>query len=210
MKKLALAVSIATLACAGAALAAPPNAGGPDRDRTTTRAEALERANRMFDRADINKDGKLDAGDREARRTAAFDRIDGNMDGMISRAEFTAMRPGMGGRGAGQGEMRGQDGEHQGMRSHGGRGQGMRGHTMRGGMGGGMMMMRMADSDRDSAVTRAEFAAAAASRFDRTDSNRDGQLTPAERQAARAAMRERMQEAMQRRGQGAGMQAPAN
>ena len=186
MKKLALAVSIATLACAGVALAATPNTEGAGRDRTTTRAEALERANRMFDRADINKDG------------------------MISRAEFTAMRPGMGGRGAGQGEMHGQGGEHQGMRNHGGHGQGMRGHAMRGGMGGGMMMMRMADADRDGAVTRAEFTTAAATRFDRTDTNRDGQLTPAERQAARAAMRERMQEAMQRRGQGAGMQAPAN
>ncbi len=189
MKKLALAVSIATLTCAGVALAETANAAGPGRDRTTTRVEALERANRMFDRADINKDGKLDPGDREARRAAAFDRIDGNKDGMISRAEFTATRPGMGGRGGGQGEMRG--------------------HGMRGGMGGGMMM-RMADSDRDGAVTRAESAAAAASRFDQADSNRDGQLTPAERQATRAAMRERMQEAMQRRGQGAGMQAPAN
>ncbi len=203
MKKFALAVSIAALGCAGVALAQAPKAGGPGADRTTTRAEALERANSMFERADVNKDGKLDTADREARRTAAFDRIDANKDGMVSRAEFTAMRPGMGrhggGQGSGQGEMRGPGGEHQGMRGHG----------MRGGHGrGGMMMMRMADANNDGAVSKAEFTAAAATRFDRADSNRDGQITPAERQAARAAMRERMHEAMQRRGQTP--QSPAN
>ena len=63
-----------------------------------------------------------------------------------------------------------------------------RGHRM-----GGMMLMRMADSNRDGAVTRDEFTAAAATRFDAADTNRDGTLTPAERQAARSAMHERMQ-----------------
>ena len=68
----------------------------------------------------------------------------------------------------------------------------MGGHGM-----GGMMLMRMADSNRDGAVTKDEFAAAAATRFDASDTNRDGQLTPAERQAARGAMRERMRGMMQ-------------
>ncbi len=199
MKKFALAISISALAAGSVAIAEAPKSGG--QDRTVTRADALERSGRMFDRMDANKDGKLDSADREARRTAAFDRIDANKDGMVSRAEFTAMRPAMGGRGAGQGEMRGDGGEHQGMRGHG-----MRRHGMR----GGMMMMRMADADRDGAVTKAEFATAAATRFDRTDSNRDGQITPAERQAARAAMRERMQGSAQHRDHGAGMQHPAN
>lgn len=187
MKKLALALSIAALAIGGAAIAEAPKAGAVANDRTVTRAEALERSGRMFERMDANKDGKLDAADREARRAAVFDRIDANKDGMISRAEFSAPRPAMGGRMAG-----GQESE---MRGHG-----MRGHGRHGGM-----MMRMADSDRDGSVTRAEFAAAAAARFDRTDSNRDGQITPAERQAARAAMHEHMHGAMQHGGQ-----APAN
>lgn len=200
MKKFALAISIAALAVGGAALAETQKPGGGGNDRTVTRADALERSGLMFDRMDVNKDGKLDSADREARRTAAFDRIDTNKDGAVSRAEFTAMRPQAGGRGPGHGEMRGGGGQHHGMRGHG----------MRGGMGRGMMMMRMADANRDGAVTRAEFTTAATTRFDRTDSNRDGQITPAERQAARAAMRERMQEARQNRGQGAAMQAPAN
>lgn len=190
MKKLALAVSLTTLALALAAVAQAetPKAGDSGNDRTIARADALERAGRMFDRIDANKDGKLDAADHEARRTAAFDRIDANKDGAISRAEFTAMRPDMAGSGAGHGEKRGG---HGGMHARGGMGR--------------AMMPQMADSDRDGSVSRAEFAAAAASRFDRADSNRDGQLTPAERQAARAAMRERMQH----RGHGAGAPVPA-
>ena len=52
-------------------------------------------------------DGKLDPADREARRAAAFDRIDANKDGQISRAEFTAMRPGMGGQSMGGHRMGG-------------------------------------------------------------------------------------------------------
>lgn len=192
MNKLALAVSIATLTLAGLAQAEAPKAGDSGNTRTIARADALERANRMFDRIDANKDGKLDAADREARRTAAFDRMDANKDGSISRAEFAAMRPGMAGRGGGQG---GHPGMHAGMHARG--------------MGRAMIMQR-ADSDRDGGVTRAEFAANAASRFDQADSNRDGQLTPAERQASRAAMRERMHEAMQRRGAGMAAPVPVN
>lgn len=193
MIRLALAFSITALAIGGVALAEAPKTGGMGNDRTVTRAEALERSGRMFERMDANKDGKLDAADREARRIAAFDRIDANKDGMVSRAEFSAPRQAMGGERQGMGN-------HQGMRGHG-----MRGHGMHGGMGRGMMMMRMADANRDGAVTQAEFTAAATTRFDRTDSNRDGQITPAERQAARAAMRERMHEGMQ-----PGGQVPAN
>lgn len=195
MKKLALAASLATVAIAGLAYAADAPMGGnlmdrPAMNQTVARADALARAGQMFDRMDANRDGKLDLADREARRTAAFDRIDANKDGAISRAEFTAMRPqgGMGRESMRHGGMR-----HEGM-NHGGMNQGARmGHGMhgRGKMAG--MMLRMADSDRDGAVTRAEFTAAATARFDRMDSNHDGQLTSAERQAARAAMHEAMQ-----------------
>jgi hypothetical protein len=54
------------------------------------------------------------------------------------------------------------------------------------GMGGG----RMADANKDGAVTQAEFTAAALQRFDRLDANKDGQVTKEERQAARKAMRD--------------------
>jgi EF hand len=196
MKKITIALSLAALGLGGgAALAAQSLA--PGRDQTVARSDALARAGQMFARLDVNADGKLDPADREARRAAAFTRLDANKDGQISRDEFTAMRPPMGGpgmmRGHGMGGHRmggqGMSGEGMGQR---GDGQGMRGQGR-----GGMMLMRMADSNRDGAVSKDEFAAAAASRFDRADSNRDGQLTPAERQAARQAMRERMRSMMQ-------------
>ena len=74
---------------------------------------------------------------------------------------------------------------------------------------GGMMLMHMADANKDGAVTKDEFAAAAATRFDSADTNKDGSLTPAERQAAHQAMRERMRGMMQHRMGGDGMAPPA-
>ena len=74
---------------------------------------------------------------------------------------------------------------------------------------GGMMMMRMADANKDGAVSKHEFLAAAASRFDASDSNHDGSVTPAERQAARQAMHERMRGMMQHRMGGDGATPPA-
>src|SRR6476661_8819587 len=59
-----------------------------------TRAQAVEMANQHFDRMDVNKDGRLDAADREAMHarmaSEMFDRADTNHDGMISRAEWNA------------------------------------------------------------------------------------------------------------------------
>lgn len=49
--------------------------------------------------------------------------------------------------------------------------------------------MRYGDTDGDGVVTRAEFLADAAKRFDAMDANRDGKLTAEERKAARAKMR---------------------
>jgi len=207
MKKIALIASVAALVGAGIAFAADEPAGapgmrGPDMNRTVTRAEAIAHANQMFERMDANKDGKLDGADREARKATMFDRIDTNKDGSISRAEFVAMRPGGGMRGPG---MRHEGMNHDGMNHQEMAEGGMKpGGMMRGGMMGrgmhqrgmGQMMMRMADTNGDGAVTSSEFTAAAAARFDRMDTNHDGQVTAAERQAARATMRE----AMERRG----------
>ncbi|MEI5686793.1 hypothetical protein [Sphingomonas kyungheensis] len=54
------------------------------------------------------------------------------------------------------------------------------------GAGGGMMRL---DADHDGVITRAEMLAEADARFTAMDTNKDGTVTPDEREAARAAMR---------------------
>jgi hypothetical protein len=69
--------------------------------------------------------------------------------------------------------------------------QGPGGGGRRGGSGGGM---RRADADGDGKVSKEEFTTAQLRRFDMQDGNKDGQLTKAERDAARAEMMSRMRE----------------
>jgi hypothetical protein len=186
---------------AGAALAAALGAGGvvyaqANNDGESTRAEAQAKAEEHFSRMDANRDGKIDSADREARHAAMFDKMDTDKNGQVSRAEFTAMhsmRQGM--RGAGH-----AGGDHAMGEHHGGKhamGMGMGGRGMRGGM------MKMADADKDGAISRQEFVAGALTRFDRGDANRDGKLTAEERRAARAAMRDRMRGDMDHAGHAA-------
>lgn len=177
MKKLTLGLSIAALAIAGTAHAAP--GGGADRNATVTRAEAQAHATQMFARMDANKDGKLDAADGEARRNARFDRMDTNKDGQISREEFAANHRPARPEGAATGQRPDRaEGKHR--MGHRGKGRGFH--------GGGMM--RNADANGDKSISQAEFVAAALQRFDSMDANKDGQVTREERQAARTAMRE--------------------
>ena len=125
----------------------------------------------MFARRDVNKDGKLDQADREARRALRFDRLDANKDGQLSRAEFTA-KPGM---------ADGQPRKGEGLGHHEGG---------RHGMMGGRFAGPHADADKDGAVTQAEFTHAWLGRFDRIDADKNGRVTREERHAARRHMRE--------------------
>lgn len=54
--------------------------------------------------------------------------------------------------------------------------------------------LHRADTDGDGKLTRAEFLAGQKQRFDRQDTDHDGKLTKVERDAARAAMMERMKQ----------------
>ncbi len=184
MKKFAMVLSIGALVISGAALAEATTKRGADAngDGLITRAEAQAKAEQRFTEMDANKDGKLDTADRDAMRAAHFNMMDTNKDGQISRAEFDAMgqmHPGMPG-GMGGPDMRGRGGHRMGMRGMG-----------QGGMGSGMMMRR-ADANGDSAVSKSEFVASRLAWFDRTDTNHDGSISAEERQAARAVMRDRM------------------
>lgn len=189
MKKLTLAISAAALALTGAGVAAyAAEADGhqmmnPMADKIVTRAEASAHASAMFDKLDANHDGKLDPADRTARQIEHFKKIDSDGNGAISQAEFLAVHarkqgePGMG-QGRGKGGMEGP-----GAMGH----EGHRAMPMM-----GMVMLKMADTNKDGAVSREEFVSAAMAHFDKADANHDGNLTPDERRAAMKAMHEKM------------------
>jgi len=154
-----------SLAALTALLAAGTATAQPEPRGETTRAEVEQRTAERFGKMDANADGVLDAADREATRREAFDSIDADKDGSISFAEFDARREA-------RGEPRGADGARE---------RGFAKRDDRGGRG----MTRAADADKDGAVTQAEFTSAALTRFDRTDANADGTISPEERRDAR-------------------------
>ncbi len=193
MKKLTLAISAAALAVtAGYTAFAAETDGhrmmGAMADKTVTRAEASTHASAMFDKLDVNRDGKIDPADRTARQIERFRKIDTDANGAISQAEFLAAHA----RKSGERGM-GRDRDGGAMKERGMMRRGMMGHA-----GGrempmvGMVMLKMADTNRDSVVSREEFVAAAMGHFDQADSNHDGKLTPDERRAAKQAMHAKM------------------
>jgi Ca2+-binding EF-hand superfamily protein len=213
MKKLFFAGAALAVLAAAPATAQPRDGRGPVVE-PVSRADVEARVQERFARADANRDGfvtqdEIRAGSDARRgermggpgermeqrgegRGRLFDRLDSNRDGSISRAEFDA-RPAF--RSGERGERQAMRGERQGMRGepHGERfaHRGPRGGMM-GGLGGrGFEAM---DLDHDGRVALAEANRAALQRFDRVDANHDGTISPDERQAAREAFRERMQE----------------
>ncbi|MBX9885925.1 MAG: EF-hand domain-containing protein [Novosphingobium sp.] len=190
MKKTTLAASAAILLAASTALyAVYPALAEPGRDPlgggTETWADAKAKADMIWTRLDVNKDGVLNEADREARLAEMFDMIDANHDGAISKAEFRehhkTMMDGPGW------QDKGRDGAPGSVPPPPpGAGMGMM-------MGPGAHMLRVmaekADTNHDGTITRTEFDAAVKARFDAADGNHDGKLNPAERRAAWMAMR---------------------
>ena len=175
----AVPAQAATAPAATPATRTPANATRPslpqrEPQADISRAAYLERAGQMFDRMDINHDGRLSPEDRAAMADARFSRMDTDGNGAISRTEWNA--------GADMNQRR---------------------ETRRGGAaaannatqnplppigpraGMGMRMMRGADANNDGVITREEFLAAAAQRFDRLDTDHNGTLTGAEKMADR-------------------------
>lgn len=199
MRKLTIALSVASLALAGAAAAQPSDEHGLRGPRDAahepaTRAAVEEHADSLFARLDVNGDGVLDPSDRESRRESRtaehFSRADADGNGQLSLEEVTAAREA---RRDGFRErreaMKERAGEHMAMRD----GEGPK-HRMRGPGRGEMlrgigMMARTADADDNGAITAAEFKAAALAHFDRVDTNGDGSISAEERKAAREAHR---------------------
>ena len=204
MNRLTLAISVAAMALAAGAQAAPAGKPGdqammdPRGGMTDSRADAGVKARAMFARMDANGDGKLDKADREARQVAQFKKLDTDGNGTVSQSEFLASRAAK------------QDGPRAGRDRMG---PGMAGPGMAGPDGAKMdrkgkdgrmaMMRRSADGNNDGAISRDEFVAGALARFDRADANKDGKVTPDERRTAMKAMRQQFKGA--RAGMGAGM-----
>jgi hypothetical protein len=170
MRKLALflAAGAAALVVAGAAYAQAPQARPP-----LTRAAAEQRSDKLFARLDANHDGKIDQADHAVREKTRFDRVDANHDGQVSYAEFTAMH---GRRDDARAERSPRGVNHMALR--------------RAGAG---RLIRLADADRDGAITQAEFHAAALTRFDQLDADKNGTVTPDEAKAARDSRRQQWQ-----------------
>lgn len=188
-----LLLSVAALAVAVPAMAqvqAPLAPIAPRMEAPQTRDQAVAKVREHFARMDVNRDGfvaademrsmrgkRMAQGVKAARDPAkAFDRLDANRDGMISRDEFGRAREMRSERRAERNAARGGvDGDRRAMRKM---------HRMGGRQGGGMMM-RMADLDKDGRVSLQEATTSALQRFDRVDANRDGRISPDERQQNR-------------------------
>ncbi len=211
------AAAIALVAAGGVAAQSPSNTvqseqrARPDAngDGNLTRAEATAHATARFARMDANDDGRLTTADRaaarERRRDEMFAGMDADGNGAVTRAEYDAAGEASDARRAERREARAErrGGEERAGAGHrGGRHMGMRGGRGR----GGAVALRRADTNNDQAIDSAEFIAAAETRFARADSNSDGTVTAAERQARRASMRDRMG---RRGGSGADMPPPA-
>jgi hypothetical protein len=196
MKKFVILSGVALIALAGAALAQPPGPGpdqGPRRGADVTRAQVIQRSDAVFARLDANLDGRFTREEAQAlgeqrraqMQTRMFERLDANHDGQVSREEFAQAHRGPGPRGPGGGGPmadRGPDGPPPPG------GPGMR--RFRHGPGAGMRMGARLFGDAGF-VTAEQFRARALERFDRADTNHDGTLTAAERQAQRGQMRHR-------------------
>lgn len=165
---------------------------GGERSQPQTRATVARHVQATFAMLDTNHDGsvtkaeadaaKSDRGGKRAGRagkpsSAMFDRLDANHDGSISRAEFDGARSHREQRMASADKD--GDGHSGARRMHGGRGPGAM-HAR---------MFEMSDTNRDGKVTLQEATNAALQHFDTVDVNRDGQLSPDERQKMHERMR---------------------
>lgn len=206
MRKFTLALSTAALAFSGAAFAQPASSAQRMPQGDMTRAQAQSRAEAAFVKLDANKDGTLNEADRAAHKAAMFDRLDADKDGQVTKAEMTAAHSARAGKWQGRERKRDAnrpamtdaqkaerrdahfakidtDGNGAVSRAEFDAMKGMRGGKMGKRAGRGMAGM-------DGPVTRQAYVASALTRFDRADSNKDGTVTTAERQAAREAMRQ--------------------
>ena len=186
MRKIILIVAASAITLAAAAYALPmskPSKMDLNGNGVVSKIEAMTAANAMFTKMDANNDGTIDAADREAKVKLRFQQMDADKNGSITEAEMIAAHDDRIEGRAERRAARGRDGHRGGHYGRGHQG----GHD--GISGRAMGLMKTADANKDLAVTKAEFRTAAEARFTKSDTNKDGSLSSAEMEAARAAMR---------------------
>jgi len=231
MRKTLLGLSVAGLALAGASVAFAQHGERPNPDSNgdgvVTLAEMKAHGAEMFAKLDTNGDGVLNQADRPDRGAEMFEKADANGDGELTPEEMKAAHEARKERwearraehaeqredrmaerfaaadtdksgGLSQDELRAM---HE-ARGERGEGMGHRRGDRPGGKGGAMMMLRMADTNGDKTVTRAEFDSAIAAHFAKMDADGNGSVSTAEMEAAHKAMRERMREHHEAQSQG--------
>jgi len=228
MKKFLTTAAIGAMLTAGAAVAMQAQAPTAPK-QPISKAEMIARADARFDRLDTNKDGQLSADERKAGAEAAraamaekkggelqdfmpgarrggggmgermLARVDTNGDGMISKAENRAMVEARFARMDADKDGTIEAGEGRKGMGKRGEGRGGKAKAMRGGRGGGAGMM-MADTNKDGAISKAEFDAMSAQRFAKLDTNSDGKIDAAEMKAQHDKAREKMKKMRERRG----------
>lgn len=110
-------------------------------------AQSGDRGGKMFDRVDINNDGRITLQEAQAFRNARFQRMDANNDGQVTQAEMQEARS----------KRRAQRAERSRDRM--------------------AKRFEKTDTNGNGALDRAEFERMAAERFARMDVNGDGAVT---------------------------------
>ncbi|MCR6723403.1 EF-hand domain-containing protein [Agrobacterium fabrum] len=183
-RKIALSALGAALVLSTAATASFAAPGKGHKDRMPIRPEAA--FVHLLKVADTNKDGKISKEEFTARQDALFTEIDKDKDGSITPKEmreyrkakmeaFRAANPRPEREDAKADEAKGPEGKRA-ERDHGGR-SGHQGWGRHGGKGGGLGMIRWADTDENGQVSKAESTAAGEKMFERLDRNKDGVIS---------------------------------
>lgn len=172
----ALGAALLVGTAATASFAAPPPPGKGHGERMHIRPEMA--FVQLLKVADTNKDGKISKEEFAARQDALFAEIDKDKDGSITPKEMREYRHAkMEAFRAAHPRPEGDEGKRpegkRAEREHGGR----QGWGKHGGKGGGFAMIRMADTDENGQVSKAEFTAAGEKMFERLDRNKDGVIS---------------------------------
>ncbi|MBB3910369.1 EF-hand domain-containing protein [Sphingomonas desiccabilis] len=162
MKKFVVAAALGATMLTGVAQAEPQGSPAPRRAGLMTMI-------------DTNKDGVVTRDEAMAAADLQFARMDQNKDGKVDATEMRPPHRRGGAPAAADGKAPAGK-PAPGMHRAGGMGQ---------------RMLARVDTNKDGAISREEFRAAAATRFERMDANRDGRIDAAEQNAMRERMKAR-------------------